>query len=290
MKRFFIPILIFILFAAGIGVVAYPVVSNYLYEKNQSRVTAQYDETVSQMAYDTLAAERKAAQEYNQDLLESKAFLTDPFDPDLVLDPKTEPYASLLNVEGNGIMGYIVIPKISVNLPIFHGTTADVLSEGVGHLQNSSLPVGGESTHTVLTGHTGISGKRLFTDLTLMEEGDIFYLHVLGDILAYQVDEIKIVDPDQTENLVVESGRDLATLVTCYPYGINTQRLLVQGTRIPYEQAQEELAGTESSSSESVWKTEYEKAIIVCLAVYVPLTAVLLFVVLHGRKRKKEKQ
>lgn len=272
---------------AGAGVVAYPLVSNLLYEKNQSVVTAQYDETIEKTENAELKEELKAAQDYNRSLLESEAVLTDPFDPDLVLDPKAEPYASLLNLEGDGIMGYIEIPAISVSLPIYHGTTEQVLKQGAGHLQGSSLPVGGESTHTVLTGHTGLSGKRLFTDLSQLEAGDVFYLHVLGDILAYQVEEVLIVEPDQTDSLVVEKGRDLATLVTCHPYGINTHRLLVQGTRIPYEEAMDQQELTAGSKMTSVWETEYRKAVAVCLAVYIPVTVIVVFVLLHRGQRKK---
>lgn len=286
MKRSFIPLLIIILFLVGIIIVVYPVVSNKLYEKNQSHVTAQYDETVEQMEQEALDAELQAAQEYNRSLLESEAFLTDPFDPDLVLDPTVEPYASLLNLGGDGIMGYVEIPKISVNLPIYHGTTAQVLEQGIGHLQNTSLPVGGESTHCVLTGHTGMAGKRLFTDLSLMEKGDVFYLHVLGDTLAYQVEEISIVEPDQTENLVVEPGQDLVTLVTCHPYGLNTHRLLVRGSRIPYEQAlEQQQIQSDMSQETSVWEKEYRKAITICLAVYIPLT-IIVVIVLLGRRKK----
>lgn len=286
MKRFIIPCLIALVFLAGISIVFYPMVSNLLYETNQSHVLAQYDNSIAQTEQEKLDAELLAAQEYNRSLLESEAFLTDPFDPELVLDPTVSPYADLLNVEGDGIMGYVEIPRISVNLPIYHGTTAQVLEQGIGHLQNSSLPVGGESTHTVLTGHTGLAGKRLFTDLSQLEEGDVFYLHILGDTLAYQVEEIYIVDPDQTEYLVVEPGRDLATLVTCHPYGINTHRLLVQGNRIPYEQAleQQQLQG-DTSQGNSVWRTEYQKAVVICLAIYLPLTAIAVFILSARRKK-----
>ena len=287
MKRFAIPLFIVLIFLAGISIVIYPVASNLIYEKNQSHVLAQYDETMEQMEQEKLDEELQAAQEYNRSLLESEAFLTDPFDPELVLDPTVEPYASLLNVEGDGIMGYVEIPKISVNLPIYHGTTAQVLEQGIGHLQNTSLPVGGESTHTVLTGHTGLAGKRLFTDLSQLEVEDVFYLHVLGDTLAYQVEAIFIVEPDQTEYLVVESGRDLVTLVTCHPYGINTHRLLVRGTRIPYEQAleQQQIQG-DTPQGTSVWEKEYQKAIVICLAVYIPLTIIVAFVLLRRRKKQ----
>lgn len=287
MKRFTIPLFIVLIFLTGISIVLYPAISNLLYEKNQSRVLAQYDETIGQMEQGKLDEELQEAQEYNRSLLKSEAFLTDPFDPELVLDPTVVPYANLLNVEGNGIMGYVEIPKISLNLPIYHGTTAQVLEQGIGHLQNTSLPVGGESTHTVLTGHTGLAGKRIFTDLSQSEVGDVFYLHVLGDILAYQVEAIYIVEPDQTEYLVVEPGRDLATLVTCHPYGINTHRLLVRGTRIPYEQAleQQQTQG-DIPQGMSVWEKEYQKAILICLVVYIFLTAIVLFVLLRRRKKQ----
>ena len=182
-------------------------------------------------------------------------------------------------------MGYVEIPKISVNLPIYHGTTAQVLEQGIGHLQNTSLPVGGESTHSVLTGHTGLAGKRLFTDLSQLEEGNLFYLHVLGETLAYQVEAIYIVEPDQTEHLVVETGRDLVTLVTCHPYGINTHRLLVQGTRIPYEVALAQQVQEDVPQETSVWEKEYYKAILICLAIYIPLTVTVVLLVSRRRKQ-----
>lgn len=285
MKRFTLSLLIIFLFLAGASTVIYPMASNLFYEKNQSHVLEEYDETMEQLAQEELDRERQAAQEYNRSLLESEAFLTDPFDPELVLDPTVEPYASLLNLEGNGIMGYVEIPKISVNLPIYHGTTAQVLEQGIGHLQNTSLPVGGESTHSVLTGHTGLAGKRLFTDLSQLEEGNLFYLHVLGETLAYQVEAIYIVEPDQTEHLVVETGRDLVTLVTCHPYGINTHRLLVQGTRIPYEVALAQQVQEDVPQETSVWEKEYYKAILICLAIYIPLTVTVVLLVSRRRKQ-----
>lgn len=287
MKRFGIPLLIALLFVAGVSIVVYPIVSNLLYEKDQSQVLTQYNETVENTKQEELDAQWQAAQAYNESLLESEAFLTDPFNPELALDPTVEPYASLLNLEGDGIMGYLEIPAISLNLPVYHGTTADVLEKGVGHLQNSSLPVGGESTHTVLTGHTGLAGKRLFTDLSQVEVGDVFYLYILGRTLAYEVEAINIVEPDQTELLVVTPGQDQATLVTCYPYGINTHRLLVQGTRVPYEEAvEQQQTGQPDRQTRSVWESEYQKAVLLCLAVYLPLTAVVVILLLRRRSRK----
>lgn len=288
MKRLAVPFLIFLIFLAGIFAVLYPLVSNLLYERHQSNVTAQYDAHIAQMEADKLEQQLQAARDYNRRLLESEAFLTDPFDPDLVMDPTVEPYAGLLNPEGNGIMGQVEIPRISVYLPIYHGTTSQVLEKGVGHLQNSSLPVGGADTHAVLTGHTGLAGKRLFTDLSQLTVGDVFYLHILGTTLAYQVEEIFIVEPDQTEHLVVEGGRDLVTLVTCHPYGLNTHRLLVRGSRIPYEKAveQEQLQQEQAPVTVSVWEQEYRNAIVLCLEIYVPITLVILLVIFFRRRKK----
>lgn len=288
MKRWLVLLCIVLFFLAGIGAVLYPLVSNLLYEKNQSHVLAEYDQAVAQQETQVLEQALEDAREYNRSLLESEAFLTDPFDPALVLDPTVEPYASLLNLEGDGIMGYVNIPKISVNLPIYHGTTTQVLEKGVGHLQNTSLPVGGESTHSVLTGHTGLAGKRLFTDLSQLETGDVFYLHILGQTLAYQVTEIFIVEPDDTQHLVVEQGEDLVTLLTCHPYGLNTHRLLVRGSRIPYEEAVELEQQEQVQPVVSVWEQEYRKSIVLCLAIYAPLTLIIILVILL-RKRKKRK-
>lgn len=288
MKRWLVPLCIVLFFLAGIGAVLYPLVSNLLYEKNQSHVLAEYDQAVAQQEAQALERELEAAREYNRSLLESEAFLTDPFDPALVLDPTVEPYASLLNLEGDGIMGYVNIPKISVNLPIYHGTTTQVLEKGVGHLQNTSLPVGGESTHSVLTGHTGLAGKRLFTDLSQLEMGDVFYLHILGQTLAYQVTEIFIVEPDDTQHLVVEQGEDLVTLLTCHPYGLNTHRLLVRGSRIPYEEAVEQEQQEQAHPVVSVWEQEYRKSIVLCLAIYAPITLIIILVILLRRRKKRK--
>lgn len=288
MKRWLVPLCIILFFLAGIGAVLYPLVSNLLYEKNQSHVLAEYDQAVAQQEAQALERELEAAREYNRSLLESEAFLTDPFDPALVLDPTVEPYASLLNLEGDGIMGYVNIPKISVNLPIYHGTTTQVLEKGVGHLQNTSLPVGGKSTHSVLTGHTGLAGKRLFTDLSQLETGNVFYLHILGQTLAYQVTEIFIVEPDDTQHLVVEQGEDLVTLLTCHPYGLNTHRLLVRGSRIPYEEAVEQEQQEQAQPVVSVWEQEYRKSIVLCLAIYAPITLIIILVILLRRRKKRK--
>lgn len=291
MKRVLPFLLIGLFFLVGASLVVYPLISNTLYEQNQSHVLAEYDEAVAQTEQDALEAALEQARSYNDSLVDSWALLTDPFDPDAIQDPTVEPYASLLNLAGDGMMGYIEIPKIGVYLPIYHGTTSEVLEEGVGHLQSTSLPVGGSSTHAVLTGHTGLSGKRLFTDLTEMDLADVFYLHVMNETLAYQVERIDIVEPEDTELLVIRKGADLVTLVTCYPYGINTQRLLVQGTRIPYEQAIEQQQRQEDSGEtvESRWQIEYRKAIILCVLIYIPLTIIILLLLFLSKRKKQKK-
>ena len=289
MKRMLLFLAIGLVFLAGIALVVYPMVSNTLYEQNQSHVRAEYDAAVEEAAQDRLDAALQAARDYNRVLLEGSYVLTDPFDPLQVLDPTVEPYASLLNLAGDGVMGSVEIPKIDVDLSIYHGTTPDVLEKGVGHLQNTSLPAGGEDTHTVLTAHTGLAGKRLFTDLTELEAGDVFYLHILGEVFAYQVFRVEIVEPTDTRLLLVERGRDLATLVTCHPYGINTHRLLVSGERIPYEEAVERqtLQAQVAPPAESLWEKEYRDAVLLCLAVYIPLTLLALLVLRRRRRRHK---
>ncbi len=168
-------------------------------------------------------------------------------------------YDSLLNLGGNGIMGYIEIPCIQVNLPIYHGTDTETLERGVGHLLGSSLPVGGSGTHAVLSGHSGMAGQKMFTDLLQMKTGDIFYLHVLGETLAYEVDSLNTVLPHDTSLLGITGGSDLCTLITCTPIAVNSHRLLVTGHRIPFEAAKEmvEEAQQEDTEVESTWEQEY---------------------------------
>lgn len=175
-----------------------------------------------------------------------------------------ENYNSQLDIAGNGIIGYVIIPKIQVNLPIYHGTDAEVLDRGVGHLLGSSLPVGGKNTHTILSGHSGMASQKMFTDLEQLTHGDVFYLNVLGETLAYQVTEINTVLPYETDHLSIVPGKDLCTLVTCTPYGVNTHRLLVRGSRIPYEEAavlDEENVSAEPAAS--TWEAKYLQGLLV---------------------------
>ena len=234
-KKFYIgDIFRIIVLLIAFSVLLYPTVSNYLYEKNGARVISSYDENAVRLSESEKQAMLEAARQYNRELL-GNIELLDPFSP---LKKEVDArYQSLLNTNEAGMMGYIRIPKIDVELPIYHGTEERILQSGVGHFEGTSLPVGGESSHTVLTGHRGLPSKLLFTDLDQMKEGDIFYLKILRETFAYKIDQILTVLPENTKALTIEPGKDYATLVTCTPYAVNTHRLLVRGSRIPYEEA-----------------------------------------------------
>lgn len=270
---------------AGMALMLYPFVSNYLYEREQDELIQSVDNT--EMEEELLQEEWKKAEAYNSYLLEENIVLTDPFDPEAFAKQSEVSYEEILNPYGNGMMGYLEIPAIDLSLGIYHGTAPRVLEEGVGHLENSSLPIGGESTHSVLSAHTGLPDKKLFTDLVLLEKGDTFYIHVLDEILAYKVDNIEVVTPDDTESLHVVPGEDHVTLVTCTPYGVNSHRLLVRGTRIPY--VPEEKAQAEESSfwTGSPWMRQYVMAVIGGIVL---VSLLLLVGAWMGRRREHEKR
>lgn len=247
-------------FLLGLGITLYPAVSNYLLEKNQSTAMQGYIEEQEKVPDEVSERLKQEAREYNEKLREGTVVLTDPFDPE-ALKYITDEYEEMLNPDGDGLMGYLEIPSIKVYLPVYHGTSDGVLQAGVGHLGNTSLPVGGENTHAVLSGHTGLPNARLLTDLDKLQEHDQFYLHVLDEVLAYEVDQIKVVEPDNIGDIFIEDGKDYVTLVTCTPYGINSHRLLVRGTRVPYVETEKEQQI--SRQEESTWNQEYLHAIIV---------------------------
>lgn len=241
-------IIAIIFIIVGTGIFLYPSISNYFAEKNHVEAIRNYDKMVVKIGEDSLKKEREKAQTYNENL--SGDPVHDPF----VLGSGyalPENYKEVLNISGDGIMGYIQIPKISVDLPIYHGTSEEVLEKGVGHIQNTSVPIGGNSTHSVLTGHTGLPNAELFTRLDELIVGDIFYIHVLNYILTYKVYEIKVVLPDNIDELRITSGEDLVTLVTCTPYGVNSHRLLVKAERVEYEDYTENNGNTTEVSNNS---------------------------------------
>lgn len=251
-------ILAIILFLLALGLTLYPIVSNFVNEKYASQIHTAYQEVIQQADDSDLRKAKDLANAYNRTLIPGAS---DAYSQES-LQSASRDYASLLNVAGNGIMGYVEIPKISVNLPIYHGTENGSLERGIGHLLGSSLPVGGESTHTILSGHSGMASQKMFTDLEQLSSGDIFYLHVLRERLAYQVVEIHTVLPYDTSLLGIVPGKDLCTLITCTPYGVNTHRLLVRGTRIPYEEAAELAEEMTDQASGSAWEQKYLQGIL----------------------------
>ena len=273
------------IFIFGLSVLAYPFASQCWNERHQSEVCAVYEEQLANTDENTINEELQAAQAYNQGLAQSALIVSDPFAQSNELGNAV--YDDLLNTTNNGIMAYLEIPSIEVNLPIYHGVESDALKKGIGHLPETSLPVGGESTHAVLCGHSGMSYAKLFTDLDRLKEGDMFYIHVYQKQIAYMVDQIKIVLPTDTSDLPIVKGEDYVTLITCTPDGVNSHRLLVRGTRISEEEAEEERTVPNEETQQdmqpvSSWQREYLKYIAMGIALSVVL---LLAVVVIGKRR-----
>lgn len=219
-----------IVLIAGVVLISYPFVSSWLNQLAQNKVSATQENTVVTMTSTDLSAEKERAREYNKRLRDGVSRVIDPFDSKASM-PGVNEYKEVLNVANDGVMGELIIPKISVNLPIYHFTTDDVLQHGVGHVVNTSVPIGGESTHVVLAGHTGLPTAQIFDRLEELQVGDWFIIRVLGEDCAYRVTSTEVVLPNQVSSLSIESGKDQVTLVTCTPYGVNTHRLLVHAER-----------------------------------------------------------
>ena len=276
-----------LVFLLALGITLYPFVSNYLAEKYQSTAMAAYSDAISRMDDTTLMREREAAQQFNRSI-----GVISMSGPDAIsrLNAARDGYDDLLNVNNNGIMGYIRIPAIDVELPIYHGVENSTLEQGVGHLPGSSLPVGGESTHAALAAHSGLASQRMFTDLEQLREGDRFYLSVLGETLAYEIDQMLVVEPDDAAALELQPGMDLVTLITCTPYGVNTHRLLVRGKRVPYELAQEEVVEAEAAPEPSTWRRQYVKGLALGVGIMAGCSAAAvigwrLYLAKHTRRR-----
>ncbi len=281
MKKHASKIMIVILFIAGLSLLLYPFVANQWNNYRQKRLMSNYDQVVAEKEAAGLIdyeAEKEAAVAYNNGLLPS--ILPDAF-ADEEIEGEDEAYQVCLNIAGDGIMGTVEIPKIKIKLPIFHGTSEEVLEKAAGHLTGSSLPVGGENTHAVITAHRGLPSAALFTDLDKMKEGDHFLLHILKETLCYEVDQISIVEPEDTKALAVEDGMDLVTLVTCTPYGVNSHRMLVRGHRVPYDP--QELADENLPLSDMSLHTNYLLWVIVGILI----TAAFCFL-LYKREKKAE--
>jgi len=275
MKRTIIVIIVFIL---GLGSLLYPSISNFIFELNGSRSRVAYEEQLAALDEETKKREWEKAERYNR-------ALTGHSVDEIFLDGTgmvmPNDYKTTLNI--GGYMGYVEIPKIDVHLPIYHGTSDEVLELGIGHIEGTTLPIGGETRHCVITGHTGRVQAKLFTDLNEMRFGDVFFIHVLGEVLAYQVDQVKIIEPEIIEDLMCFKGKDYFTLLTCTPYGINSHRLLVRGERIDYDPDAKDQIDKISLSSADIMLIK--AAIITSIIVLI-----IFFIVLFAQRRKRKSE
>lgn len=265
-------IILVLIFIIGLSLLLYPSFSDYWNSFHQSRAIASYAQTVTTIDDDQYEKMWAQAQEYNTTLAKKQNRW-------VLSEEEYEEYEGLLNIGGTGIIGYIEIPNIKVSLPIYHGVDEAVLQIAVGHIEGSSLPVGGEGTHCVISGHRGLPSAKLFTNLDEMEEGDLFMMRVLDETLTYEVDQIRIVEPEDLSALDIEEGKDLCTLVTCTPYGINSHRLLVRGHRVE---------NLESASSIRVTADAMQiDPVMVAPVIAVPILLILLiWLLVHYRKRR----
>lgn len=290
MKRKIILILTAVIsLVLALGIALYPMISAIYNEQHQSKIHTEFLQQVEDTDDSKLQDALQHARAYNAAL---NGILADENFSETALMGASEDYDAQLNVTGRGIMGYVSVPKINVTLPIYHGTDSGTLERGIGHLLGTSLPVGGDSTHSVLTAHSGMASQRMFSDLPQLKEGDVFYLEVLNETLAYQVDQIKTVLPHDTTYLGIEAEQDLCTLVTCTPFGVNSHRLLVRGHRIPYEEAetiiqQQEQADVKTSST---WQNEYIKGIAIGLGFVIFFLIIFLIIWLLRRCRREKKK
>ena len=288
MKTKLITIIAVLVVIAGAGILVYPIISNMMFQNSQQELIDFYDSQINEIPEKKKDSMLEECRKYNSGLLDSKVQLTDPFDTD-ALQLEEHPYVDLLNQNGDGAMGSIEIPGINCKLVIYHSTDESVLAKGVGHLQGTSLPIGGKGTHSVLSGHTGTADKELFTNLDQLNMGDVFYIHVWGETLAYQVDNKEVVLPDETDSLYIDRERDLVTLITCTPYGINSHRLLVRGTRIPYEEAKK-IEEQGSRVLLNTWGVQYVYAILSGILISVVIVLAIIFVYRRFYKKRKAKE
>lgn len=279
MKSKILGILITLFFAGGYIILNYPVFGTLYNQVRGEKVLKSYDEAVQTIDEGKRQKYLKEAQDYNKMLIEDNPQLSDAFSQE---EKKADSaYNHVLNMEESGVMGALEIPKISVYLPIYHGTSQEVLERGVGHLEGTSIPIGGKDTHAVLTGHRGLPSAELFSNLDQLERNDKFYIHILGEILAYKVFNVETVRPEETGHLAIAKGQDRVTLVTCTPYGINTHRLLIHAKRIPYTDQ------NTNSEKSTLWKWLLKQRVFL---VSTAVGLLLLSSFIRSRKKKKRKK
>ena len=270
----------------GAGAAAYPLIASINNEHAQSLVQVEYEEKLEQLDTSEIDAALAAAREYNKTISTVQIEDVDKIKADL------PPYEDLLNLANNGIMGYIEIPAINIDLPIYHGTTGAAMEKGAGHMEGTSLPVGGIGTHAVISAHSGMASAKLFTDLDKLKLGDMFFITVCNQKLAYEVDNIAVVEPTDIDLIRIDTQQDYVTLLTCTPYGVNTHRLLVRGHRV--EMAEEAIAEVEEKAepAASTWIEKYEQGILIGVAIFLGLLLIALLVYFTKRlkQRKDEKE
>lgn len=283
-KNTIIIICFIIVILLGAGAAAYPLIASINNEHTQSLVQTEYEEKLEQIDTSEIDAALAAAREYNKTISTVQIEDVDKIKADL------PPYEDLLNLANNGIMGYIMIPAINIDLPIYHGTTGAAMEKGAGHMEGTSLPVGGIGTHAVISAHSGMASAKLFTDLDKLKLGDMFFITVCNEKLAYEVDNIAVVEPTDIDLIRIDTQQDYVTLLTCTPYGVNTHRLLVRGHRV--DMAGETIAEVEEKAvpEGSTWIEKYEQGILIGIAIFLGLLLIALLVYfIKRRKDKKEK-
>jgi len=277
-KQKVVKVICVIILILGIGILLYPGISQYLYEKNSSKAISSYDHSVDKLKEEEIQKILDDAHQYNEEFYKTRKCL--------------DRYWATLNVNGTGMMGYIVIPKLDTTIPIYHGTQEYVLQSGIGHYEDSSMPVGGNNTHSVLTGHTGLSTADLFSDIDKLKIGDMFFIKVLDKTFAYTVDQILVVEPNDMEAIRIQDDKDYVTLITCTPYGVNTHRLLVRGERTEWNDETDNIENVVSTLS--FWErlpVQYRHILIGILFIIIFIVTVkIIQVIIKKTKTKHHKR
>ena len=273
MKRKVTITICILVFLVALTMTIFPLLSNFYNQKHHAKMYTKYNDNISNSSSEKLVQERAKAIEYNNRLLQGAL--------------EESEYNNILNLAGDGVMGYVNVPKLEIRLPIYHTTEADVLEIGAGHMSLSSLPVGGENTHCAISAHSGIASQKMFSDIDMLVVGDVFYIDVLGEKLYYSIYEISVVLPYETQNIQIEKGKDKCSLITCTPFGVNTHRLIVTAERIEVSKEQErQEINAGNTALTSTWEREYKKAIIIGACAFL---AILMFCVLFSIVRKNQK-
>ena len=291
MKKTLPIIAVALVFLIGLGILSYPLISSVINNMQSRNDEGVYYQKAEKMGNAKMTAMIKKAKDYNKNLY-GKAIITDPFDVD-AYNKMNKEYRAILSTDPKGTIGYVRIPKIDVSLPIYHGTDDKTLAQGAGHLENTSIPVGGKGTHSVISAHSAFPGQTFFDYLTELEKGDEFYIKVLNRTLKYKVDQIKVVLPENTSDLHIDPEKDYVTLLTCTPYSVNTHRLLVRGERVPYSEKEELSVTTVTAGDQAVYFLGYKIPYVVAgivIAGFVLIVVLSVVLIAKRRKRRAENE